>query len=91
MSGIGIVQLVGIDEKRVALFHPDIPVGLECPGVIVEMGAVAIHEHVAFAEFHIAYHNLIVLSLFGTHLVGTLQKHLVALVAACPWDSRADR
>ena len=95
-SGIGIkhgkfclavvVELVGIHKQCVALLHPHVAEGIHGIGLLVEIRAVAEHEHAALAHLHVACEHLILLiflvvGLFVMEHVGVLQKHLVVLIA----------
>ena len=65
LRGVGIVQFIAVDKQGVALFHAHISECLQSSGIVEEMSRIAVHVHVAFAEFHIAHHNLVVLPAFG--------------------------
>ena len=77
-----VVQHVAVGLQRVGLRHVHVPEGVERTRLVVEVGTVAIHVHVAAPEAHIAPQHLILRAavLVGHQLVGILQKHLARLV-----------
>ena len=90
LGGVGVDKFVGIDEEGIPLLHPDVSVGLNRPGSVVEVGAVAIHEHPSPAEFHVAYDYLIVLAGSFTENIGPLEEHAPRLIAVGRRDCRPD-
>ncbi len=70
-----IVQLVGIDEKCVALLHLDIAEGVKRFCLWKEMGAVAVHYHRCLYEADIARHNHERIRLLLVQFVGSVEHH----------------
>ncbi len=91
-----VVQLIGVDKQGVALLHPDIAKRVKRIAHIIEMGAVAVHEHVVFAKHNRPHKELILL--LGSHAglllvaphIRMFEKHLSLLIAAGTGYHRLD-
>ncbi len=81
--GTAVVEFVAVDEEGVALLHVDVVEGVERRCGFVEAGAVAVHEHVAFAEHDVAHKHLHVgvARLVKHQAVSFFEKHFSGVVA----------
>ena len=86
-----IVKHVGIHKQCVALLHLYVAKGIHLVFLVVEMCAVAVHIHIALAEFNVATQHLILwMHLVERQTVGIFKEYFAFLVAVGSGDDRLD-